>query len=176
MESHYLARWLDRLKPDVPVSLVGHSFGPRVITGALHLLAGGQVAGESLPASTAAAWSGGKRNPVRAVLLAAAIDADALATGGSNGLALSLVEQMLITCNRCDWVLRRYPRLEGCGPQAMGAVGPCLNDGAEKVEVVDTSGAVGRIHDLRRYCAALNVCRQWAHYTFLDGPPPQKGP
>lgn len=31
------------------MTLVGYSFGARVITGALHLLAGGQVAGRRLP-------------------------------------------------------------------------------------------------------------------------------
>ena len=140
VESYYLAQWLDQLRPGVKVSLIGHSFGPRIITGALHLLAGGEVAGRSLPPSTVAAWTGGKRNPVRAVLLASAIDADWLAPGGCHGLALSLVEQMLVTCNGCDRVLRWYPRLYGRGgPQAMGFVGPCGIDGAENVEVVDVS-------------------------------------
>ena len=49
VESYYLAHWLGKLKPDVPVCLIGHSFGPRIITGALHLLAGGELAGSRLP-------------------------------------------------------------------------------------------------------------------------------
>ena len=52
------------------VSLVGHSFGPRIITGALHLLGGGEIDGRMLPPETVSAWSTGKRNKVRAVLLA----------------------------------------------------------------------------------------------------------
>ena len=52
-ESYYLAAWLRGVQRDGKVSLVGHSFGPRIITGALHLLAGGQLAGQALPPAAA---------------------------------------------------------------------------------------------------------------------------
>ena len=171
-ESYYLAQWLDVLRPDVPVSLIGHSFGPRIITGALHLLGGGEVAGRALPESTVAAWSAGKRNPVRAVLLAAAIDADWLAPGGCHGLALPLFDRLLITRNGCDRVLRWYPRLYGRGgPQAMGFVGPCGVGDAENVHVVDVGCTVGKMHDWRCYCSASNVRSRWLQYTFLENVP-----
>ena len=51
----------------------------------------GRLAGRRLPESTVAAWTTGKRNPIRAVLLAAALDADWLAPGGCHERALSLV-------------------------------------------------------------------------------------
>ena len=173
VESYYLAQWLDQLQPGVKVSLIGHSFGPRIITGALHLLAGGEVAGRSLPPGTVAAWAGGKRNPVRAVLLASALDADWLAPSGCHGRALLLAEQMLVTCNGCDRVLRWYPRLYGRGgPEALGFVGPCGIDDAENVEVVDVACTVGKIHDWRNYCSAANLGDRWAHYMFLDDSPP----
>ena len=63
VEAWYLAQWLAQFRPGVRVSLIGHSFGPRIITGALHLLAGGQLAGRGLPKDTVAAWTAGKRNP-----------------------------------------------------------------------------------------------------------------
>ncbi len=169
VECHYLARWLDSLRPEVKVSLVGHSLGPRIITGALHLLAGGEVGGQGLPPETVAAWSGGKRKPVRAVLLASAIDADGLAPGGCNDRALSLVDRMLITRDGCDRVLRWYPHMnDGCGPQAMGLVGPCGIGDAKNVEVVDVTCQVGKIHDWRPYCVAPSVCCRWAQYVFLE--------
>ncbi len=172
VESYYLAAWLDTLPPETKVSLTGHSFGPRIITGAAHLLAGGEVAGRQLPAETVADWTAGKRNPIRAVLLAAAMDADWLAPDGRHGLALSLLEGVLITQNGCDRALRWYPRLYGrCGPQAMGFVGPCGLDDPSKVRVVDVSCTVGKVHDWRCYCSASNVVSQWARYTFLDDPP-----
>jgi hypothetical protein len=167
VESYCLARWLDRLRPAVKVSLVGHSLGPRIITGALHLLAGGELAGEPLAPDTVAAWSGGKRNPVRAVLLAAAIDADCLAPGGSHDRALSLVDRMLITRNDCDRVLRFYTRIDdGCGPEAIGFVGPCGIGDAKNVAVLDLADEVGKIHDWRCYCTAASICCRWAEYTF----------
>jgi hypothetical protein len=174
VESYYLATWLNNLRPGVKVSLIGHSFGPRIITGAMHLLAGGEVAGNVMPKTAVAAWTAGKRNPVRAVLLAAAVDADALAPDSTHGLALSLFDQVLITCNPCDRALRWYPRLYGRGgPQALGAVGPCGVDSAANLDLVDVSGSVGRRHDWRCYCSAPEVSSQWAHYTFLDDTPAQ---
>ena len=176
VESYYLAQWLDGLRPDVRVSLIGHSFGPRIIAGTLQLLAGGEVADRSLPESTVAEWVVGKRNPVRAVFLAAAIDADWLAPGGCHGLALPLFDRLLVTRNGCDRVLRWYPRLYGRGgPQAMGFVGPCGVGGAENVQVIDVSCTVGKMHDWRCYCSASNVRGQWLRYTFLeDSPAPEE--
>lgn len=177
VESYYLALWLDQLPRGVKVSLAGHSFGPRIVTGALHLLAGGQLAGQRLPPDAVAAWTGGKRNPIRAVLLAAAMDADWLAPGGCHGLALPLIDRLLVTHNGCDRVLRWYPRMYGRGgSQALGFVGPCGIDDAPNVELLDVSSTVGKIHDWRCYCSASNVCRRWAQYTFLEHAPAQDTP
>jgi hypothetical protein len=167
--AYYLALWLDKLRPGVKVSLIGHSFGPRIIAGALHLLAGGEVAGQNLPAATVAAWKEGKRNPLRVMLLAAALDEDCLAPNGCHGLALSLIDRVLITCNGCDPVLLRYPRLNGRGgPEALGFVGPSGIADAGNAAVVDVSGSVGRRHDWRLYCSAAEVCSRWQQYTFLE--------
>ena len=177
VESYYLAQWLDHLRPGVKVSLVGHSFGPRIIAGALDLLAGGQLVGHRLPESTVAAWTAGKRNPVRAVLLAAALDADWLAPGGRYDRALSLADRMLVTRNGCDRVLRWYPRLYGRGgPPAMGFVGPGGVEDEKNVEVVDVSATVGKIHDLQCYCSAADVSVRWPRYTFLEDSPVQNAP
>jgi hypothetical protein len=172
VESYYLATWLHSLRPEVKVSLVGHSFGPRIITGALHMLAGGEVAGQKLPDDTVRAWTGKKRNPLRAVLLAPADDCDALAPDGRNGLAISLLDEVLVTRNGCDRKLRWYSHLYGRGgPDALGLVGPCGIDQPEKLTVVDVSCTVGKTHDYRCYCSASNVCSQWAQFTFLDDAP-----
>jgi hypothetical protein len=171
-DSYYLACWLASLRPELKVSLVGHSFGPRVIAGALHMLAGGEIAGQKLPDSIVSDWTTKKRNPIRAVLLSAATDADSLAPNGRQGLALSLIDQVLITRNGCDTALRWYPKLYGrSGPNAIGFVGPCGVGDAEKLTVVDVSCTAGKTHDYRCYCSASNVRSQWARYTFLDGAP-----
>ena len=167
VEAWYLAQWMAELRPGIRLSLIGHSFGPRIITGALHLLAGGQLADCGLPASTVAEWNTGKRNPIRAVLLAAALDYDWLTPGGCHERALSLVEQMLVTCNPCDRALRWYPRLFGRGgPSALGFTGPYGVENAKNLELIDVSAEVGPLHDYRGYNAASQVSCRWARYTF----------
>jgi hypothetical protein len=166
-EGFHLATWLNGLSPKVKVTLTGHSFGPRIIANAMEFLAGRQLSCGQLPAETVAAWTGGTRNRVRAVFLAAAIDADGLAPGQGHDRALALLDEVLITCNDRDHVLRRYPRLNGRGgPPAMGFVGPCGVGCPENVRVVDVTCAVGWRHDWRWYTDA--VCCQWGHYLFLD--------
>jgi pimeloyl-ACP methyl ester carboxylesterase len=168
-ESYYLAAWLRGVQRGGKVSLVGHSFGPRIITGALHLLAGGELAGRTLPPETVAATKPPKPMQIRAVLLADASDADSLAPCGRNGMALSMLDKGLITCNGCDRVLKWYPRMYGRGgPEAIGFVGACGIDDPQKIALLDVSAAVGRTHDYRCYCSALNSCGYWPHYTFLD--------
>jgi esterase/lipase superfamily enzyme len=170
-ESRLLAVWLDRLPPRAKVSLIGHSFGPRIIAGALHLLAGGEFAGGKLPPETIAAWTEGNRNPIRAVLLAAAFDADSFAPGGEHSLALSLVEDAVVTRNCRDRILRWYTRTDCSAGEAMGLVGPRGVQDADNLRVLDVSCSVGRKHDWRCYCSAADVAAQWARYAFLEPAP-----
>lgn len=171
-ESRRLAQWLNEMRPGAEISLVGHSFGPRIIVGALQLLAGGCVAGEKMPEKVSNAWASGKRNPIRAVLLAPAIDDVSLASCGRYELALSMLDQAAVTVNRRDCALALYPLLQGHGgPRALGRTGPCgVENGQEKLVVLNVSGTVGRTHDIQRYCSASNLACLWAKYTFLDEP------
>ncbi|NLF07792.1 MAG: alpha/beta hydrolase [Pirellulaceae bacterium] len=169
VDGYYLAVWLDRLPPAAKVSLIGHSFGPRIISNALELLAGGEVAGRRLPEDIAGNWREGKRNSFRAVFLAAAIDADWLAPQSRYGNALSLVEEVLISQNCCDRALRFYPRVHGCDwSEAMGYLGPTGIGNPSKVRVVDVSCTVGKPHNWRGYCSAANIFSQWSRFVFLD--------
>lgn len=163
MQSCYLAECLSRLDPDLPVCLVGYSFGARIVTGALHLLAGGQVAGRALGEP-----SGVGRRPIRAVLVAGALDADWLLPGRRNGLALSQVERLLVTRNCRDPALRLYPLMYYLGgPQALGFAGPACCGQSEKIELLDVSCSVGRTHAWARYLQSPGLCGRLAWYTFL---------
>lgn len=166
-ESYRLALWLDRFSPDAQICLIGHSFGPRIITGAMHLLAGGKLDGRALPQEAVSAWLNGRRGHVRAVLLAAASDAGSLAPGGSHNYALRLLERTLITENPCDRVLRLYPRLYGrCGPQALGFIGPIgVQEHADKLLLLDVRSSVGKKHDWRYYCNASDIRQYWAEFV-----------
>ncbi len=167
-EAVYLARLLDRVDPDVPISLVGYSYGAQSIVGALRLLAGECYAGFVLERRGPA-----RRAPLAAVLVAGAMESCALASADPTRSPLSQVDRLLVTCNSRDSNLKFFPLLYGRrGPQAIGVVGPsCLDPGDphwQKVEVVDVTSAVGRRHDWECYRDAWPLASRLARYTFLE--------
>ena len=167
-QAHYLAAWLRRLPDETPVTLIGYSFGARVIAGALHLNQGGSLNGWSTeePAAETA------RRPCRVMLVAAALDAEWLLPGQRNGQAFGGVEQMLITRNTCDPVLRLYPRMDRCDDsEAMGFAGPAgswkLAEVGFQFETVPVECQVGRDHAWATYISSHAVGSRLAWYSFL---------
>ena len=148
VDGYLLARQIQQIDAKVPITLVGYSFGARVIAVASHLLAGGSLDGRVLPGEPVA-----DRAPLRAVMLAAALDAHWLAPGCRLDRATTLMDSLLVTVNSCDTVLKVYPLMYRIGgPQALGRFGPvCLGEEQEKVTLLDVRCCVGRIHDWRRY-------------------------
>lgn len=159
-ESYELARFVDRIDPRVPVRMVGYSFGARIIAGSLELLAGRPYAGRRL------ALSHPERRPLRAVMVAAAVDEGwsppRAATGGP------LVERLLVTRNERDRVLRLYPLLyRRGGPEALGTVGrPQGRLVAGRVETWNVASSVGRAHDWQSYSSAPGFADVLARYIF----------
>ena len=118
-QSYYVAWLINRMHPGVPLDLIGFSFGARVVTGARELLGGGCLAGQVLPDRTPG------HTPIRAMLVAAALDSDWLLPGHRDGLAVGQVERMLVSVDPVDRAMHFYPRLYGRGgPDALGACGP----------------------------------------------------
>lgn len=146
-DAYFLAQFLESLHPSEAVTLVGYSFGARIITGTLHLLSGGGLNGRVV-----AALPSNERAPRRAVLVAAAIDDDWLLPGHRHGLALSAVERMVVFVNRRDRVLRWYRLLDG-GATALGARGMPTAAGqlGPKLVQVDVNSAVGSQHRWLKY-------------------------
>jgi hypothetical protein len=177
LESYYFARWLRRVDPHVPVSLIGYSFGARVIAGALHLLGTGKVDGgrpaqEPPPARQA---------PLRVVLVAAALDNTSLAPTGRFASALSQVDRALVTRNSLDPVLRWYHRLRGPrGPNALGHGGPAcstrVDPNREKMEVLGLDCSVGRHHAWGAYFGAGPLRARLGPYVLLEPPQPGTDP
>jgi hypothetical protein len=166
-EAVYLARLLDRVNPDAPVSLVGYSYGAQSIVGSLRLLAGQCFAGYTLQRRGQP-----RRVPWSAVLVAGAMDAHALASADPAHSLLSQVDQVLVTCNCRDSNLKLYPLLYGWhGPKALGFAGPsCLDPddpNSRKVEVIDVTSAVGKRHDWECYRDAWPLAARLARYAFL---------
>jgi len=167
-ESYWLAAILGRMHPQVPVNLVGYSFGARIITGACELLAGGQIACRRLDAEGPA-----RRAPMRAMLVAGALDAHWLLPGYRNGRALSQLDRLLVTVNGCDPVLRFYPLMYGRGgPPAMGYVGlaapACLGAEREKIELLGVSCEVGKNHAWDAYFCSAALRQRMLSYSFSE--------
>jgi hypothetical protein len=156
VSGYYLARFIDRL-PDAPLSLWGHSFGARIVTGALHLLGGGQLTGRRL-----ADVQHPRRPGLQVVLIVAALDNVWLNEGHFHGDALAQVDRILLVNNSCDAVLKRYHRLyhrHAC-QQALGYAGLYTSwlsaEQAAKVEQVDACCRIGREHTFAGY-----LCDAW---------------
>lgn len=165
MHGYYLAWLLDQLDPRVPVTLFGHSYGPRLITSALHLLGGGTIAGYQLPARIHPTRPG-----VRVALFASALDADWLSPHHHHGQALTQVEQMLVAYNPWDPVLHWYPHLHGRGgPPALGYVGlstSSLGPDCSKVQQINVSGSVGKTHDWQSYEGSTELMSRIGPYLI----------
>ena len=175
-EAVYLARTLAQIPPSSPISLIGYSFGAQTILGALELLAGGLGEGETMRPT-----AGGRWGPIRAVLIAAAVDNTAFRSCDSAHRVLSQVDRLLVTRNACDPALRLYPHLyRGRGTPALGFTGPIGLDpndpDSQKVEVLDVSCAVGKNHGWVYYRGVRALWARLPAYTFLqaDGAPGPK--
>jgi hypothetical protein len=167
-QSYYLADCLRSMKPEEPVSLVGYSFGARIIAGGLHLLGGGTLPGHCLPTAGSSENIQKRVGPIRTFLVAAAFDCYALAPGRQFGNAASQTEEMLVTRNRLDDALRWYPRLYGRGgPEALGYVGPCCVD-EKSIRIFDATCCVGKSHHWEGYICCPNIFNVLPHYLFAE--------
>ena len=140
-----------------PTTLIGFSFGGRVITGALHALAGGAIRGVVPPGQPlrGAGFSVG--------LIAPAIEQNWLAGNGYHRLATKNMDQLTVLYNQRDIVLKRYWLIDRVrGQEALGYTGPKRfaprNDGSKlPVRSRDCARFVGLQHDETDYYG--NECR-----------------
>jgi hypothetical protein len=157
--------WLiDQMPAEAHVSLIGFSFGARIVTGGLHVLGGGSL-GRGMKLAEPAHPD---RPPVDVVLIAAALHCHWLGDGQYHGRAMTRVEKMFLL-NNCSDIALKYYRFSTPGrdrPQALGLHGPnCLDaDDASKILTRDVSRYAGRQHDLFMYlCAPGAMSQVWAY-------------
>ncbi len=163
----HLARFVAGMDPHVPVGLMGHSFGSRLISSSLHVLGGGTIAGWQLERPL-------ERNaPLRVVLMAAAMGNQWLLPGERHGQAMNSVDGVLVITNSEDGVLRWYPRLfPGPGSDALGysgivfptRLGPNLN----KVEQIDAAHWIGKGHNLVDYYRSPLIWQRASSYVLFE--------
>jgi pimeloyl-ACP methyl ester carboxylesterase len=136
-QAAHLSAFLQKLKPNSKVSLVGFSFGAKLVCNTLQTLANTKELGNELS--------------IRSVLLAGALDCASLTPNGQYHQALSVIEKMLIHVNPDDETLCFYPLLVRIGgPQAIGKKGAALNGLSEefrqKIKSVNVARQLGTEH------------------------------
>ncbi len=167
-QSYYLAWLLDQLDPRVPVTLVGYSYGTRLISSGLHLLGGGAVHHRRLEPRVHP-----ERCGIRAILIAAAIDANCFGVDGRYSAALFSVDCVLATVNARDPYLCFYSLLYGAGgPPALGYSGVLeaakLKSRSQLVSQMDVTRSVRRHHVLNSYVEAPQVLAELRHFAQAD--------
>lgn len=144
-DSLLLASLLRVLPREPRLSLIGFSFGGRVVCGALHLDAGGVLAGRQMPPAD------GQVRRVRVSLTAAAFDRASLGPLGRFSFALTNVDQVVNLYNSSDPILKRFRFFDrSTSPVAAGYAGllsfhsrmPGFSPREEAKETVHAPGAV----------------------------------
>lgn len=154
--SSYLAKFLQNMSAHPNVSLVGFSYGARVVLGALDLLGGGCVDGGRLPMITASL-------ELNVTLIAPAIRNDALTTTRSR--AYSQMKSLFIMYNSHDRYLSlyRWTKFDGRQP-ALGYTGLTsyagLPESSLRIEQYNASQNVGPQHDYLEYISDAQVERR----------------
>lgn len=158
-----LAWLVDQLPADTPLTMVGFSYGARIVTGALHVLGGGNLGSNQF-----AGLQHPDRAPINAVLLASALNSDWLCPGHCHGQAMTQVGQMLLVNNRQDRSMRFYYLSTQRGrPQALGLCGPTCIDaaGSSKITQQNVARYVGSNHELFCYLSAPGVMNRIAGFA-----------
>lgn len=152
---------INQLPADTPLAIVGYSYGARVATGTLHLLAGGSLNGRTTPDLQP------RRSKAHAVLLAGALDADWLLPGRYHGRALEAVDELTIIANRRDPAMRFYHLTTDRDTRALGYAGPAGLASLRRafdveIHALDATDNVGRTHALFEYLhSSPQVARAW---------------
>lgn len=163
LQSYLLADFVARHDCHARVSLVGFSYGGRIILGAQHLLGGGTLCGRSLASEVRAHVP-----RTRVVVWAPAMPVDWIYPGGINGRAFVTMDRMLLYYNSRDPALRIYrAKMNESDAHALGFRGvreKCLGGNACCVEQRNAVRAIGAHHEWKRYVGSTPIiCRTTAY-------------
>lgn len=179
-QGYYLAWFLDQVPAEMPVGVIGYSYGTRLTSAGMHLLGGGVIQRLALRERAHP-----DRQPMRLFFMAAAQDSNGFAPWGRYRCAPSQIAHLTVLVNECDFVLRCYPRLEAPdGPPALGATGlrgmAATSLARSQVRQVDVSGEIHICHGFRYYiraecvqsCLSRFGCfeTQWVAPGLLEAP------
>lgn len=166
MNGARLARLVNIIPAENPVSLVGHSHGARTVSSALHLLGGGRLQDLAVPR--------GAPHRIRTVLAAAAIDHDWLTPRERYGSALCSTECLLNMKTRHDWALWFYPLRRPFSSRSLGRVGftsrdlQLLNGRDTQIAEVDVSDLIGIGHTWPYYYNRPEIAAAMVPYVYFS--------
>jgi hypothetical protein len=165
LQSYILADFVGRHDCQTRISLIGFSYGGRIIIGAQHLLGGGALCGRVLADGRC-----DQAPKTRVAVWAPAIPADWLHPEGLNGRALAAVDRMLLYYNSRDSLLRFYrKKLSESHTDALGYRGICrqsLGNYAAVLEQYNVTKFVGGHHKWTRYMASPQLVGQTVHFSL----------
>ncbi|MEY4177355.1 MAG: hypothetical protein RLY70_929, partial [Planctomycetota bacterium] len=173
-EAWYLAGLLQRFPSDANVSILGFSYGARVVTGAAQWLAGGRFEDRELPILRTP--NGDPRTSVRlrVALAAPAMHWHWIGQDSLHNRALEVIDRMTILYNPSDPALRWFKLIYPCErPQALGRVGISderLGAAATRVDQWNIEPAVGRAHDEELILRSPTVI-ELIGGALMDSPP-----
>lgn len=163
----YVAQLINRIPPENPVALIGHSHGCRVVASALHLLGGGTVNGIAVTDPC-------PNRRIRAVFTAAAIDHHWLNPGEKYGCAINRIECLLNVRNQNDLVLKLYPLREPLLHHAIGQSGfrhrdlVRIGSQSQKLAELDVTHLVGTSHMIAKYAVHPQIRAAVVPYLYFD--------
>lgn len=175
LNSLYLAELITRVPDANPISLIGHSHGARMVSATLHLLGGGLVEGRY--------FVGGqyRRQRIRAVLAAAAMDHSWFNPGERYDLAVCRAESMINLRNRHDVPLVFHPTHQLFARPALGRTGITWMDhqslGVEGCRIYDydVTSLIGCGHVWHHYYHQPSIAYAIRHHVYFDDDQPQSG-
>lgn len=165
-QGYYIAKLVNMMSTAQPLTLCGHSYGGVTVISALHFLGGGSIDQLSPPACICKI---GTRCNVRAALISAAFDCDALQPGQRYDRAMDTVEQLYNTYNDSDATLKRWPTHSLRGQQAIGFTGlcaHCLGENCPKVMQDHLTSEVGRSHYITEHLESCTMMRSVCRLAF----------
>lgn len=162
-EGIYLAYFLSQIPDGLPTSLLGYSYGCRVIAKALHVRACGGIPAMPLPPPA---------RTFRVAFTAPAMSSHALLPGHEYSQALTQIDRLLILYNTKDPVLKRYRVVEQDGRiEALGYTGFHYRaPGGEKIRQFDAQGYIGRSHDETRYLSCEPIKAMLRSHVVMPAP------
>lgn len=158
-EAYLLARFLSPIPADRQVSLIGFSYGARIVGGGLHILGGGEMVGRKIEEA--------KRPTFRVVYWAAGVQNDWLLPGNVHSRAMPLGQKWLNIYSSCDSVLWRFDKIDKCdGSPGLGYVGLAGGKSylpaelADRYEDFDAAHLIGGDHRSEPYFFNSEIIRK----------------